>query len=135
MDLWEVAKKITLENAIRRALNVQKPEYLPEYQVSPKQEKNHAVKSEISQDTTPVITPVITRSYDVKKAFELTMKAIKRGIISPSKFGVQKFMKNEFGVFPSDADVRAWQSKWLELDLIEPVIKNGKNTYQLRRKN
>lgn len=113
---------------------MQKPEHLPEYLVSPKQEKNHAVKSEISQVTTQVIAPVITRSYDVKKAFVLTAKAIKRGIISPSKFGVQKFIKNEFGVLPSDADIRAWQSEWLELGLIEPVIKNGKSTYQLRKR-
>lgn len=75
--------------------------------------------------------PVNARSFDVKKAFDLATKGVKKGVVSPSKFGLQKFVQKEFGVIPQSSDLIAWQKRWMEMGLIEPTAKNGKYTYKL----
>lgn len=110
---------MTQIDALKRELTAKRPEH----PIPTKGEKKQGLKGENTLD--------FSRSYDVKKAFDLATRAVKKGVVSPSKFGLQKFVRKEFGVVPAESDLIAWQERWLEMGLIEPTIKNGKQTYKL----
>lgn len=110
---------MTQIDALKRELTAKRPKH----PTPTKGEKKQELKGKNTLD--------FSRSYDVKKAFDLATKAVKKGVVSPSKFGLQKFVRKEFGILPAESDLIAWQKRWLEMGLIEPTIKNGKQTYKL----
>ena len=93
---------MTQIDGLKRELTAKRPKH----PTPTKGDKKQGLKGENTLD--------FSRSYDVKKAFDLATRAVKKGVVSPSKFGLQKFVRKEFGVLPAESTLIAWQKRWLE---------------------
>jgi hypothetical protein len=71
--------------------------------------------------------------FDSTRAFKEATKLIKRGVLSPSRFALERWVINKFGVKPKRAEVEAWQAQLQHRGVIEPyTATNGKSSYRLR---
>lgn len=71
--------------------------------------------------------------FDANKAFKEATKLIKRGVLTPSRFAIERWILNEFGVKPKRVEIEAWQGQLQTKGIIEPcTVANGKSSYRLK---
>lgn len=110
---WEIAKKMTLHGQ-----NTAK-------------EQNHKVNQ--NAGSSPITGPSNHRQWDVNEAFKRAKKLIMRGVLRPSQYALQNWVKEEYSIIPNRNDIATWQVQLEKEGIIEPVVTgNGKQSFKLK---
>jgi hypothetical protein len=77
--------------------------------------------------------PSSYRQWDVNEAFKKARKLILGGVLRPSQYALQNWVKAEYGVIPNRNDIATWQLQLEKEGIIEPVVTgNGKQSFKLK---
>ena len=77
--------------------------------------------------------PSSYRQWDVNEAFKKARKLILGGVLRPSQYALQNWVKAEYDVIPNRNDIATWQLQLEKEGIIEPVVTgNGKQSFKLK---
>ena len=121
-NLWEIAKQMTQSDKLAQR-SLHGPNTVPELNSPANQNAGGSLIS----------GPSSYRQWDVNEAFKKARKLILGGVLRPSQYALQNWVKSEYGVIPNRNDIATWQLQLEKEGIIEPVVTgNGKQSFKLK---
>ena len=119
---WEIAKKMTQLNRLAQP-SPDGTNTVPK--LNPQTNQNAG--------GSPISGPSSYRQWDVNEAFKKARKLILGGVLRPSQYALQNWVKEEYGIIPNRNDIATWQLQLEKEGIIEPVVTgNGKQSFKLK---